>query len=197
MSPKAVYCHTRPASGNILFLGRLSYGDDGKAYGAIVDVDTSHNVVLNRRVDDSSYKVVLWFIVLSVAAAFSSGICEPFCPTLEATFADMLETSDSVVDVFAISSFLSIPKIRFLVWPNSFIFIGINFILPKLYINSALAMLNARKSHKSKSGESHVPRVLRFPPQNRSGDPGEPGVDIVLTESQTLSHPKYGRNCEV
>ncbi|KAK0430959.1 hypothetical protein EV421DRAFT_1912321 [Armillaria borealis] len=149
------------------------------------------------QLDDSSYKVVLWFIVLSVAAAFSSGICEPFCPTLEATFADMLETSDSVVDVFAISSFLSIPKIRFLVWPNSFIFIGINFILPKLYINSALAMLNARKSHKTKSGESHVPRVLRFPPQNRSGDPGEPGVDIVLTESQTLGHPKYGCNCEV
>ncbi|PBK58459.1 hypothetical protein ARMSODRAFT_1010144, partial [Armillaria solidipes] len=153
-------------------------------------------------VDDSSYKVVLWFVVLSVAAAFSSGICESFCPTLEATFADMLETSDSVVDVSLAPKifYIQLPihtknqgmlilleLEHFLVWPNSFIFIGINFILPKLYINSALAMLNARKSHKPKSGESHVPRVLRFPPQNRSGDPGEPGVDIVFTESQTLS----------
>ncbi|KAK0209872.1 hypothetical protein IW262DRAFT_1486327 [Armillaria fumosa] len=95
--------------------------------------------------------------------------------------------------------------ITYLVWPSSFIFFGITFILPKLYINSLLAMLNAWKSHDSKSGGSHIPRVLRFTPNNCPGDPGEPrtltssikGVDIVLTETPTLDHPKDGRNLEV
>ncbi|KAK0228027.1 hypothetical protein IW262DRAFT_574123 [Armillaria fumosa] len=36
--------------------------------------------------------------------------------------------------------------ITYLAWPNTLIFSGIDLILPKLYINSLLAMLNSRKS---------------------------------------------------
>ncbi|KAK0200706.1 hypothetical protein DFS33DRAFT_1354270 [Desarmillaria ectypa] len=35
--------------------------------------------------------------------------------------------------------------ITFLIWPHTLIFIGIDFMLPRLFINSLLAMLNARK----------------------------------------------------
>ncbi|KAK0491879.1 hypothetical protein EDD18DRAFT_1415309 [Armillaria luteobubalina] len=140
----------------------------------VIEVQALYTVRL-WKVNSNFYEVVPWLVVLSVTAAFSTGIY-------------------SVVEFFSLSSFLSIAKIRYLVWPNSFIFIGINFILPKLYINSSLAMLNARESQKPKSGESHVDRVPRFPPRNRSGDPG---VDIVLTETSTLDRPKDGCNFEV
>ncbi|KAK0474897.1 hypothetical protein IW261DRAFT_532528 [Armillaria novae-zelandiae] len=39
--------------------------------------------------------------------------------------------------------------ITYLAWPNTLIFFGIDLILPKLYINSLLAILNSRKARKN------------------------------------------------
>ncbi|KAK0433890.1 hypothetical protein EV421DRAFT_1842519 [Armillaria borealis] len=47
--------------------------------------------------------------------------------------------------------------ITFLVSPDTLIFAGISFIIPKLYINSLLAMFNARDT-KEHSSTSSVPR---------------------------------------
>ncbi|KAK0226863.1 hypothetical protein EDD85DRAFT_1027352 [Armillaria nabsnona] len=190
------------------------------------------------KLDQNSYKVVLWFVILAVMAAFGSGIY-------------------TIVDVYSLSNFLSMEKIRkaicfsftitevsdfiiavamcyylhksrsvtkfssykcmciaitnygmaffstipdtnilpqFFVWPNSFIFVGIDFILPKLYINSLLALLNSWKGHKSEHSKSHL---LRFPPNNCSADTGEQGVNILLTETRTSDHIKDSHNCEV
>ncbi|KAK0472982.1 hypothetical protein IW261DRAFT_1660107 [Armillaria novae-zelandiae] len=66
-----------------------------------------------------------------------------------------------------------------------------------IYINSSLAMLNARKSQKSQTGESNVPRVPRFPHKTCPGDPREPGVDIVLSETPTLDHTNEACDFEV
>ncbi|KAK0207372.1 hypothetical protein IW262DRAFT_663352 [Armillaria fumosa] len=38
--------------------------------------------------------------------------------------------------------------IAYIAWPNSLIFLAVHFTLPKLYINSLLAMLNARKAQR-------------------------------------------------
>ncbi|PBK84124.1 hypothetical protein ARMGADRAFT_1170089 [Armillaria gallica] len=37
--------------------------------------------------------------------------------------------------------------ISYIVWPETLIFLGVEFIIPKLYINSLLAMLNYRREH--------------------------------------------------
>ncbi|KAK0486760.1 hypothetical protein EDD18DRAFT_1360420 [Armillaria luteobubalina] len=210
------------------------------------------------KLDRNPYKVVLWFVVLTVIIAFSSGIYV-------------------VVDVYSLSNFLSMERIRkaiwiafsaaaisdfaiafsmcyylhksrsvtnftstsnkllnlmrlvvisglatsvcsllclitFFIWPNSFIFIGIDFILPKrenllqsrlwpitdniqpVYINSLLSLLNSRKGHKSEHGES---RLLRFAPKDCSGDTGEQGVNILLTTTEISDKVKDSRSYEV
>ncbi|KAK0457522.1 uncharacterized protein EV420DRAFT_1480591 [Desarmillaria tabescens] len=53
----------------------------------------------------------------------------------------------------------------YIVWPESLIFVGIHFVLSKLYINSLLAMLNSRSVHHSTSrsterGVNSFPAVL-------------------------------------
>ncbi|KAK0437083.1 uncharacterized protein EV420DRAFT_1652212 [Desarmillaria tabescens] len=71
----------------------------------------------------------------------------------------------------------------FIAFPNTLIFFAIGFILPKLYINSLLAMLNARDKL-VKGSESHgTPQVLRLTSENYS-DMGmmERGIDMSLAE---------------
>lgn len=49
--------------------------------------------------------------------------------------------------------------VTFAIWPHTFIFIGIFFVLGKLYINSILAVLNTRKFlRKRNSGVTTIPR---------------------------------------
>lgn len=50
-----------------------------------------------------------------------------------------------LISGLATSTCSLITLITFLTLPDSLVFLGFNFILPKLYINSLLAMLNARK----------------------------------------------------
>ncbi|SJL10880.1 uncharacterized protein ARMOST_14275 [Armillaria ostoyae] len=55
--------------------------------------------------------------------------------------------------------------ITYVAWPNSFIFFAFDFILPKLYIISLLAMFNFRKDHQAKllgaDCDSEAPIVFR------------------------------------
>ncbi|KAK0468765.1 hypothetical protein IW261DRAFT_1573510 [Armillaria novae-zelandiae] len=102
-----------------------------------------------------------------------------------------------VISGLATSVCSLISLITFLVWPNSLIFIGIDFIHPKLYINSLLAMLNARKRHQSEGDQSRVPRALTFLPANTLGNTGETGVNILLAETRKSDHPKDFSTCKV
>ncbi|KAK0457251.1 uncharacterized protein EV420DRAFT_515083 [Desarmillaria tabescens] len=77
--------------------------------------------------------------------------------------------------------------IAYIAWPNSLIFIAVDFILPKLYINSLLAMLNARNAQ-MKPGTQGRPidgsKILRFAPQISSSAPSdslETNIDIALS----------------
>ncbi|PBK84121.1 hypothetical protein ARMGADRAFT_1088589 [Armillaria gallica] len=52
-----------------------------------------------------------------------------------------------VVSGLAISACSLLALISYIVWPETLIFLGVEFIIPKLYINSLLAMLNYRREH--------------------------------------------------
>ncbi|KAK0445915.1 hypothetical protein EV421DRAFT_1935275 [Armillaria borealis] len=68
--------------------------------------------------------------------------------------------------------------IAVLIWPYSGIFLGIDFILPKLYINSLLAMFNYRRKHTSnKLTEEHgghsSSTALQFTPHSSEDSTAE------------------------
>ncbi|KAK0190137.1 hypothetical protein F5146DRAFT_1201781 [Armillaria mellea] len=181
LSTHALYHYLITLYGNILASYDISMELQGTSiYLTFLSMNLEYHQLQNL------FCVVLWFAILSVVAAFSTGICKSYLSSL------WIRLSKSIL--YQVS--YPFPKVKFLMWPNSFIFIGILFILPKLYINSLLAMLNSRKKHRSKSEEYHVPSVMRFPPQNHSGNSGELGINTALTETQTLDHPKDGHTGE-
>ncbi|KAK0488405.1 hypothetical protein IW261DRAFT_133 [Armillaria novae-zelandiae] len=55
-------------------------------------------------------------------------------------FAVMSGLTTSACSLFSLLAYIA--------WPNSFVYLAIHFTLPKLYINSLLAMLNARKAQR-------------------------------------------------
>ncbi|KAK0243634.1 hypothetical protein EDD85DRAFT_167368 [Armillaria nabsnona] len=77
--------------------------------------------------------------------------------------------------------------ISYVAWPESLIFLGIVFILPKLYVNSLLAMFNHRPKHQSKksntgrSGQS-TSAILQFAPHTTA----EMDVSVPPSEIQEL-----------
>ncbi|KAK0445921.1 hypothetical protein EV421DRAFT_2034384 [Armillaria borealis] len=72
-------------------------------------------------------------------------------------------------------------------WPNTFIFVAIDFILPRLYINSLLAMFNHRQSSNKSTTDSEdmrhsIPAVLQFAPNTSEGHATETNVSLPLSE---------------
>ncbi|PBK91779.1 hypothetical protein ARMGADRAFT_1166001 [Armillaria gallica] len=74
--------------------------------------------------------------------------------------------------------------VAFAAWPNTLTFIAIDLVLPKLYINSFLAMLNSRRSSGANVGR-HVPhKMIRFAPHD-SGQTSTTLPDPSVTEVET------------
>lgn len=101
-------------------------------------------------------------IAVSAAAGSESAIAVSMCYYLHKSRSvlNFTSTSSKLVNLMclvvssglatSVCSLLSL--ITFFIWPHSIIFIGIDFILPKLYINSLLALLNSRKGHEVRLG---------------------------------------------
>ncbi|KAK0185838.1 hypothetical protein F5146DRAFT_1068106 [Armillaria mellea] len=80
------------------------------------------------------------------------------------------KTSDKLLDIMllgvmsglvtSICSLLIL--LTYLAWPNTLIFIGIDLILPKLYINSLLAMLNSRKARTNGASDESKAVALTY-----------------------------------
>ncbi|PBK66827.1 hypothetical protein ARMSODRAFT_1021244 [Armillaria solidipes] len=76
-------------------------------------------------------------------------------------------------------------------WPNTLTFIAIDLVLPKLYINSLLAMLNSRQSSGANGGRRVPQKMIRFAPHDtESGliDSGQtsttlPGPSVTEVET--------------
>ncbi|KAK0221334.1 hypothetical protein IW262DRAFT_1372931 [Armillaria fumosa] len=83
--------------------------------------------------------------------------------------------------------------VTYIAWPDTLIFIAIDFILPKLYINSLLAMFNYRHQHPSgdsttKPIQSSVPSVIQFSPNSSEGLTRD--ADICLSPLSAYSLDK-------
>ncbi|KAK0481169.1 hypothetical protein EDD18DRAFT_796209 [Armillaria luteobubalina] len=93
-----------------------------------------------------------------------------------------------VISGLATSACSLFTLVAYITWPNSLIFLAIDFILPKLYINSLLAMLNARNAQMKEGAQERPvdgPKFLRFAPQTSTSGPSnstETSVDIALEE---------------
>ncbi|KAK0187530.1 hypothetical protein F5146DRAFT_713046 [Armillaria mellea] len=79
--------------------------------------------------------------------------------------------------------------IAYIVWPETLIFLGIDFVLPKFYVNSLLAMFNYRRKYSSsKSAVEHAghttPNILRMTPHSSEGTSEEVNIGIPLSELQ-------------
>ncbi|PBK91783.1 hypothetical protein ARMGADRAFT_1081203 [Armillaria gallica] len=84
--------------------------------------------------------------------------------------------------------------VAYAAWPNTLTFIAIDLVLPKLYINSLLAMLNSRRSSRANAGWRVPHKMIRFAPhdsgQTSTTLPGpsvtevETDISIPLPESE-------------
>ncbi|KAK0203247.1 hypothetical protein DFS33DRAFT_974919 [Desarmillaria ectypa] len=88
-----------------------------------------------------------------------------------------------VISGLATSTCSLFTLVAYIAWPNTLIFIAINFILPRLYINSLLTMLNSRKSSMWRfEKEYHANQtILQFaPPFAGSGATDSEQTNITL-----------------
>ncbi|KAK0457590.1 uncharacterized protein EV420DRAFT_1643926 [Desarmillaria tabescens] len=77
----------------------------------------------------------------------------------------------------------------YIMWPKTLIFVAIDFILPRLYINSLLAMFNYRHQRSSNTSTSEdrrhsIPNVLQFAPNPSESHSKETNISIPLSEIQ-------------
>ncbi|KAK0221340.1 hypothetical protein IW262DRAFT_892720 [Armillaria fumosa] len=75
--------------------------------------------------------------------------------------------------------------IAYVAWPKTLIFLGIHFLVPKLYINSLLAMLNYRQKQlevNTSNAELQAPAVFQFASQSDEGPPTEMSVNFALSK---------------
>ncbi|PBK66684.1 hypothetical protein ARMSODRAFT_959823 [Armillaria solidipes] len=96
-----------------------------------------------------------------------------------------------VISGLATSACSLFTLIVYIAWPNSLIFIAVDFILPKLYINSLLAMLNARNVQMRGGSQPERPvdelKFLRFAHHTTRSGPSnsaETSVDVALSEME-------------
>ncbi|PBK63006.1 hypothetical protein ARMSODRAFT_1024305 [Armillaria solidipes] len=97
--------------------------------------------------------------------------------------------------------------IAFIVWPESLIFVGIHFVLSKLYINSLLAMLNSRSKQRStnratEGGVNSLPTVLQITPHSSEGsadDTDKIGIPLqhISSFGDKMNYLKGPLECQV
>ncbi|KAK0497560.1 hypothetical protein EDD18DRAFT_1162837 [Armillaria luteobubalina] len=112
------------------------------------------------------------------------------------TFSSTTKTIVKLMRIVVISGLLTstcslLTLISYIVWPDTLIFLTIGtFILPKLYINSLLAMLNSRKSSMWSVGKGYQAeqKMIRFAPhdaENGVADSGQTNVTIPGLDTGT------------
>ncbi|KAK0216614.1 hypothetical protein EDD85DRAFT_431864 [Armillaria nabsnona] len=92
----------------------------------------------------------------------------------------------AVISGLATSVCSLLTLVSFVVWPKTLIFIAIHFILPKLYINSMLAMLNARNVQrttktKGRSVNENTPRAISRTSRSGAGDVARTKVNVSVS----------------
>ncbi|KAK0226882.1 hypothetical protein EDD85DRAFT_1027355 [Armillaria nabsnona] len=96
-----------------------------------------------------------------------------------------------VISGFATGACEVLILIMYLVWPDSLIFLAIDFVLPKFYINSLLVMLNSRKERKTRpSDEPSVMTAIRFTPSGSGVETGDVNSNVPMPSALFLDGAK-------
>ncbi|PBK59120.1 hypothetical protein ARMSODRAFT_1009864 [Armillaria solidipes] len=96
-----------------------------------------------------------------------------------------------VMSGLATSACSLLTLISYIAWRKSLAFLGINFVLSKLYINSLLAMLNSRSEHHStkKAMESEVNSLdAGIAPHSPESDISETNISIPLPDIRSVNN---------
>ncbi|KAK0488414.1 hypothetical protein IW261DRAFT_1602347 [Armillaria novae-zelandiae] len=98
----------------------------------------------------------------------------------------------AVISGLATSACSLLTLVAFIAWPKTLIFIAIHFILPKLYINSMLAMLNARNVQRRKRSKGDLvnektPRFISRTSRSSTSDAARTKVNVPLSVMESGS----------
>ncbi|KAK0187540.1 hypothetical protein F5146DRAFT_1225975 [Armillaria mellea] len=162
--------------------------------------------IIGRLISVSTTTVRSIYALFSTIAVADFIIAFMMCYYLHRSRGDKLFSSTSAIVLrlmrlvlvtgLATSACSLLALIAYIVWPKSFIFLGVDFILPKLYVNSLLAMLNYRRKHSSDMRIQEcvgpwIPAVLQMN-RHRSGgrNTEESNISIPLSEIHDTHSPK-------
>ncbi|SJL15324.1 uncharacterized protein ARMOST_18817 [Armillaria ostoyae] len=176
----------------------------GSAIYVVYDTSIAQNIASAASLKTSIY------IFFSTIAITDLLIAIPMCYYLHKSRTIILVPSTATVLLrlmrlvlmsgLATSACSLLTLITYIMWPESLVFLGIHFVLSKLYINSLLAMLNSRSKHRSMSQSTEdevnsLPTVLRVTPLSSEGDVSETNISIPLPDKLSLS--KEALDCRV
>ncbi|KAK0194856.1 hypothetical protein F5146DRAFT_1023112 [Armillaria mellea] len=110
---------------------------------------------------------LITMFVSSVVAEFVVSIAMCYCLDRGRTtsvFPNTIATLITLMRMILMSGFITsfysvVILVTFLVWPNTLIFLGVDCLLPKLFINSLLAMLNARRDFRNTKNSFRLPTI--------------------------------------
>jgi hypothetical protein len=156
--------------------------------------------IIGNLISVSTITVRSIYALFSTIAAADFIIAFMMCYYLHKSRGDRMFSSTSaivlrlmrlvLVSGLATSACSLLALIAYIVWPKALIFLGIDFILPKLYVNSLLAMFNYRRKHSSKTPTQEsvgpwVPAVLHLGRHSSRGrNTEESNISIPLSEIQ-------------
>ncbi|PBK84117.1 hypothetical protein ARMGADRAFT_1170086 [Armillaria gallica] len=156
--------------------------------------------IIGNLISVSTITVRSIYALFSTIAAADFIIAFMMCYYLHKSRGDRMFSSTSaivlrlmrlvLVSGLATSACSLLALIAYIVWPKALIFLGIDFILPKLYVNSLLAMFNYRRKHSSKTPTQEsvgpwVPAVLHLGRHiSRGRNTEESNISIPLSEIQ-------------
>ncbi|KAK0202256.1 hypothetical protein DFS33DRAFT_1386553 [Desarmillaria ectypa] len=111
-----------------------------------------------------------------------------------------------LISGLATSACSTVALVTFIVLPNTLVFLGVEFLLTKLYVNSLLSMLNARKriqgintgSSAALSEPTSFSNIIRLTPTAGGGSVGDvkyDGLNIPLSEIRNSAPSQNNEDC--
>ncbi|PFH48192.1 hypothetical protein AMATHDRAFT_6043 [Amanita thiersii Skay4041] len=138
----------------------------GYAVGIILAIKT-YSITTFFELEEISWVIHLSFATTTFIDIVIAGVITRLLSLSKTSFAETNSRIWIVIRYVLISGTLTTAcsitaLITFAVMPHNLVFLGIEFLLTKLYVNSYLAMLNARKSIRDKSTSNASGNVIQL-----------------------------------
>ncbi|KAG0699782.1 hypothetical protein DFH29DRAFT_33669 [Suillus ampliporus] len=151
----------------------------------------------------SDLKKILWCLYMSLGCAtlvafmIASSMCYLLVTSNTKTDMTLRSIVRAIINTGCLTSICSMACIITLAaMPDNFVYLGFEFLLSKLYVNSYLALLNARYYHdiNAHTSQRRPPRVYRPELQvnvSQDGFPRTSGADKFQVSDRTREHTYY------